>query len=286
MGPLPLESSVGLDEDVHIKIARWSAPATMLTFTRETQPRSRIHPSRYLDFDRAVLFDPTFTFADSTRVGNHPAVSPALGASTGDGKETLTDPNLSIAATGRTGFWRRIGAAACAGAFRTAFEARDLQHLLGPERGLFEGKAQLIAQIRTRFATAAAAATGEQITKIQTEKVTQDVGEVTKGRCVEATEALTRDCLVSESIVARSLVGVREDGIGLRSLLELLLCLLVARVPVGVKANGLLPIGGLDLGLRGVATDRKDLVVIALRCHLPGSSTSARWCPTLRPLAA
>ncbi len=145
----------------------------------------------------------------------------------------------------------------------------------------------MIAQIRARFAPAAAPSlAGEQVTEIDAKKIAQDVGEITEGRSVETTESLSGDPLVTESIVTRPLVRIRQDRVGFGSLLELLLGLLVTWVPVRVKAHRELSVGGLDLGLRGFPADRQDLVVIAFCRHFLVRSRSARRRPAPRPLAA
>jgi len=69
---------------------------------------------------------------------------------------------------------------------------------------------------------------------------------------------------VPEPVVARALVLVVEDLVGLRGLLELLLGLGISRIAVGVELQRLLPVGLLDLvGGRGLL-DAEDLVVVAL----------------------
>ena len=65
------------------------------------------------------------------------------------------------------------------------------------------------------------------------------------------------------AVVGRAALGVREDLVGLRGLLELLLGLRVVRVDVGVQLAGEPAEGLLDLGLVGVAADAEDLVGIA-----------------------
>jgi hypothetical protein len=70
---------------------------------------------------------------------------------------------------------------------------------------------------------------------------------------------------VAEGVVALALVGIAEDAVGLRRLLEALLGLLVPGVAVGVVLERELAVGGLHLLLGGVSGDPEDLVIVALR---------------------
>src|SRR5690606_25400143 len=69
---------------------------------------------------------------------------------------------------------------------------------------------------------------------------------------------------VAELVVAGLLVGVREHGVGLGRLLELLLGFLVARVLVGVVLERDLPVRALDLVRIRVPRDIQNFVVVAL----------------------
>ncbi len=68
---------------------------------------------------------------------------------------------------------------------------------------------------------------------------------------------------VTETVVLGALLGVREDLVGLRRLLERLLRLLAARVAVGVMLQGQLPVGLLDLFDRSAPVNPEHFVVIA-----------------------
>ena len=65
----------------------------------------------------------------------------------------------------------------------------------------------------------------------------------------------------AHGVVAGALLGVREDGVSLRDLLELLLCVRCL-VDVGVKLAGLLLEGLADVFCRGVLVDAEDCVVV------------------------
>ena len=100
----------------------------------------------------------------------------------------------------------------------------------------------------------------------------------------EATEAAcaTRSCK-SELVVLLTLLWVVEHVVGLSSLLELLLSLLVARVAVRVVFYGYLSIGLLYLVLRGALVNTKHLIVISF-CHFSISSFNFQFLIVLLPL--
>src|SRR5687768_6872974 len=79
-------------------------------------------------------------------------------------------------------------------------------------------------------------------------------------------EALSRAAnpRVSKAIVARALVGIAQDGVGLRRFLELFFGLDVALVAIGVEFQRQLAIRALDLLIGRGARDVENLVIIAL----------------------
>jgi hypothetical protein len=91
-------------------------------------------------------------------------------------------------------------------------------------------------------------------------------------------------------VVLSTLLGVGEDLIGLGSLLEALLGLLVALVLVGMVLYSLLAEGLLDLDFRGVAVNAQYLVVISFIAvrhndfldNATSSDPVMRRCPLLK----
>ena len=67
---------------------------------------------------------------------------------------------------------------------------------------------------------------------------------------------------MSEPVVARPLVAIGENRVGLGGLLEFLLSLLVALVAIGMVLKGQLAIRALDLLITGVFRHAEDLVVV------------------------
>ena len=101
------------------------------------------------------------------------------------------------------------------------------------------------------------------------EDVTEDVGE---GRedVAHVAEALTAHLArprVTEAVVEAALLGIAEDLVRLRGLLEPVLRRLVTGVAIGVQLHGELAVGALELGGVGGARDAQDLVVVPLLRH-------------------
>jgi hypothetical protein len=76
---------------------------------------------------------------------------------------------------------------------------------------------------------------------------------------------------VTELIVELPLLIVAEDLERFGALLEVLLGLGVAGVPIGVELHRLLAIGPLDVGRGGVARDPKNFIIIPFGGHRAGS---------------
>jgi hypothetical protein len=70
---------------------------------------------------------------------------------------------------------------------------------------------------------------------------------------------------VTKLLVAAALLGVAQDVVGLADLFELPLGRLIARVDIGVVLPRQLPVGPLDLLLRGTPAQAQDVIVVPLR---------------------
>src|SRR5579864_2378837 len=86
---------------------------------------------------------------------------------------------------------------------------------------------------------------------------------------------------VAVAVIALALIGVGEDFVGLGGLLEALLGLFIARIPVGMILQRLLAIRFLYLFQRSIALHTENFVKITLRRHRHGVSIVERL--RLRP---
>ena len=118
---------------------------------------------------------------------------------------------------------------------------------------------------------AAAAGTAEPA-KTAAEDVAEDIAQI--HAAAKAAEPAALACAIvgvhtgkAKLVVLGLLFGVGEHFIGLVGLLELLLCLFVARIQIRVVLFGYLAVSLFDLILRGALGNAQHLVVIALICH-------------------
>ena len=154
-----------------------------------------------------------------------------------------------------------LGAAAVAALARARVAERDL--LLHAERGVLERQRDHRAQVGAALRTVAA----RVAERTAAEEVAEDVAELAED-VLDVAEALprTRHAGVAETVVRRPLVGLAQDLIGLRRLLEALLGLRVAGITIGMQLEGELAVGALEVLLASRAIDPEHFVIVAL-CH-------------------
>jgi len=175
---------------------------------------------------------------------------------------------VALLAGAPAGWAGRAGAPFAAGS-RTGFTrdgARNAQTRLGAKGRLLERQLEIVAEVRAAVQVAAPpAAAAEHLP----EKVAEDVVDVPpEGKALGE----VRRPGVPEAIVGRALLGIGQDGVGLRALLEALLGLPVPRVLVGMVLEGELPEGGLEVSSGGIAGHPQDLVVVSLVGHQADST--------------
>ena len=185
----------------------------------------------------------------------------------------------------------RLGPRAAARfAGRVPREADDLHRAVG---GLDQVELDVAADVGALVDARRAAAAAEEIAE---ETLAEDVAEGAEdvGNVVELRRAAPFQAGVAVAVVPGPLLRMAEDLEGLGGLLELDHRLLVARIAVGVILQRELPVGLGDLGLRGVALDAQDFVVVAFfrhRCHgrvgerLPEYSIVPHTCHCLAEIA-
>src|SRR6185503_17418408 len=214
--------------------------------------------------------------------GHHAAGAVAAAAGAGHAEESLLERDLAPAAARRARAGRGAGRGPAALAGRARLGARDLDVGLGAEDRFLEAEVEVVAQVgaASRASTPAAERVAEA------EEVAQDVPEVREDRGIEAGRSAEPG--VAVGIVALPLLGVAEDAVRLRGLLEPVLGFLVAGVPVGMVLERQLPVGRLDLGIRRVPRHPEDLVIFACSSHFQQREsirqcvrrdTAAAWAP-------
>src|SRR5690606_1653977 len=98
----------------------------------------------------------------------------------------------------------------------------------------------------------------------ESEEVAEDVREVGEDVRVEARAALrARDAGMAELVVARTLLGIAEHGVGLGRFLEAFFRLRIVRIAIGVVLQREATVRTLDLPVISPARDAQDVVVVA-----------------------
>ena len=251
----------------------------MLPLAGKSEAGTRIDAGRHPNLDRALPLAPPLAPAVGAGIPDDAPRPAAVGTGASDGEEALAVLDLTAAAAHAAGDGTGPGGRARAAAGVAALEPRDAQLRLHSEGRLLERDPQVVSKIRAGAPAAAAGATAEA------EDVSQDVREVGEDRGVEA--AAGRSGLVPEAVVALPLVGIREHGVRVGRLLELLLGGAVARVAIGVVADGQLAIRRLDL-LQGCRTvEAQDLVVVtrhdASQAPPPAAASASAPASSSRP---
>ena len=194
----------------------------------------------------------------------------ALAATVGAGllhrEETLLHPDLARTATGSTAHRRTAAPRAAAVAFAAGLQRGHANLDRGAVDGVFQVDFEVVAQVGAALragAPAAPPATTEDIA----EHIAEDVAEARAAATEAAGAGLRVDPGMTELVVRRLLLRVRQHRVGLVGLLEALLGGLVARVAVRVVLHRDAAIGLLDLGLVRATLDAQYIVVISFR-HL------------------
>ena len=167
------------------------------------------------------------------------------------------------------GVGARRGAVALAGV--AGLVPRNLDVGLDALRRLLELDLEVVAKIGAalRAGASAAAAKAENVAE-----AAEDVLEAGELRRIEALRAAA-DAGVTEAVVARALVAVAEDGVGLGRFLEFLFGASCRPVAIRVELQRELAIRALDFLIGGGAGDLEDLVVVALAHDALATFTSA-----------
>src|SRR5439155_4610837 len=150
----------------------------------------------------------------------------------------------------RAGRGRRAGRRARALARHAVLLTRNLDRRFRAARRLFEGDLEVVAEIGAALRTAAAAAAEQVADAEDVAEIAEEILEPAERGGVEPAGAGGRaDARMAEPIVQPPLFIVREDRVGLRGFLELLLGGLVARIAVRVMLHRELAIRALDFRL-------------------------------------
>jgi hypothetical protein len=213
-----LEELVLAHVDDDVEIAGRAAKRSRFAFAGESEALTSGDARGNLHRELAMLLLGAGALAVRARLGDDLAGAAALAAGARDREEPLLVTQLAGAPALRAGRRGSAGSGAVAFAGLAGFVTRDLDMRLDALGRLLEFDFEVVTQIGAalRAGAAAAAAESEDVAE-----AAEDVFEARELRRVEALRAAA-DAGVAESIVARPLVGVAEDRVGLGRFLELL----------------------------------------------------------------
>ena len=235
---------------------------------RDPDPLAGLDPRRNLHLPGARAHGPSLPVALLAGRLGHPALAAAGGTGAGPHHLTEGDPGhlaqLAAAAARLAGPNRRsrLGAVAPAA---LAGRNRLHRHLARGSREHL-GEAHLHLRRDVAAARRPARPEPEQLAEQRvaaTEERGQHVLEAAEGVRARG-PAPGAQALVAEGVVGAAAVGVGEDLVGLRGLLELLLRLRVVPVDVGVELARQPAKRLLDLAVAGSPVHAEDLVVVPL----------------------
>src|SRR5690606_4664782 len=214
------EDGMVLDLEHHVEVAGDAAPRSGLALPLELEPRPGVHARRDLHGDAGLARDLAGARAVRALVHDDLPLALAGGAGAGDGEEALGEALRPAAPADAADLGARAGLGPRAFAGVAADGTGELQVELGPEGRLFEGDGPIDPEVGAPVARGAAARPAPEDLA---EDVAEDVAEAREALEIEAAEALAEGIgLVAEAVVLRPLFGIREAGVGLGRLLELL----------------------------------------------------------------
>jgi hypothetical protein len=220
-----------------VEVTGFAARNSGLALAAHAQSRAVIDARRNFQLDGLLAFDPAGTPAFRTGVRDDFARTAANVAGPIHTKKSLLKLELphSFAATA-AGRPRAFGRARP----RTGLTARHLGNLdarLTSVQDIGEVDSQVVPEVGAPLssATATAGATARAAEDIA-EKVIEEIAKIAEIAKITPRMTPTRSAhsSMTESVVARSLFGIGEDGVGLGDLFETLLGRRIVRIAVGV----------------------------------------------------
>src|SRR5882757_9751543 len=263
-----LEHLVLLDPDFHVQVARRPAIRARLALARQADPLSLVDAGRNADLEHLVALDAPVAVAGQARFRDHAPAAVAGRAGLLDREKPLGHPDRAGAAAGAAGLRLGAWARAAAAARFAVIPGRNADVGAKAACSLLQRDFHVVAQVgpaECAARTTAARAGPENVA----EDVAEGLGETTHAGTGRRPRVRI-DTSVTEAVVGRALLGIRQDFVGLLGLLELSLgvLVLVVRIAIRVVLHRELAIRLLDLLIGGVLGKAEDLVEIALG-HIP-----------------
>src|SRR6266568_9206913 len=257
-----LKNRMGLDLDLHVKIACRPAIDSGLAFARKTDAIAIVYAGGNLDRERFLFFHSRGAVAARAGLGDDLSGSVAFRARLLDGEKPLLHAHLAVPFTGRAG--SRLGPG-----FRprplpslAILVGRDANAGFSAVRCLLQRDLEVVTQVGSAVHRGAARA---RLVEDIAENIAERVGEARKARPSAGHARARIDTCVAVAVIGGPLAGVGQDLVGLFGLLEQLFGLRVVRIAIRMMLHREAPIRFLDDLLVGVAVDAQHFVVIPLR---------------------
>lgn len=263
IGAIALEHLGGLDLEEDVEVAVRSTVATGVAFASVADAVSRLYAGRDLDGDVADLSGLSLATALGAELVDALALSLAPWAGGLDSEQALGHADASGAAAGVAG--RDGGAGFSAVSFTPAAGggSRDFDDLLAAVDRVLERDPESHLEVGASRGCVGVA----RAPSAESEEIREDVSEIREDVVHVGARAGAADALVPELVVHATLLVVAEDGVRLRTLLELLFGDGVPRVSVGVVGHREAAIRLLDVAGRCVPLDTEHVVVVSFVRH-------------------
>jgi hypothetical protein len=261
---LALEEGVLFDVQDNIQIAGWTSERARFAQAAETNSRAVLHSRGHLSLDHALAQQAAFAFTLRAGIGDYAPRALAGWAGSSDAEEALLIPHLTAPIARPAGHRSFAGCRTVPAASVARLVAAYIHLLIGAEDRLLKFEMQVFAKVGSALgAAAAASALAEHVA--ETENVAEDVAEILEDGGIESgwTSAAPAHAGMSEAVIQRSLLAVREDCVRFRDLFELVFRLRIIRIAVRMIRHRKLAVSALDFNLGGRAGDTEDFVKIA-----------------------
>ena len=147
----------------------------------------------------------------------------------------------------------------------TSFVPPNFDLLLSSEYRFVEFQVEVFAKIGSTLGPAAAPASAASENITEAKKVPEDIPEILEDGGVKARRASTASAhtSVSEAVIERSFLAVRQNRVRLGDLLELVFRVGIVRIAIRMVRHRQLSVGALDLGIGGRTCDPEHFVIVA-----------------------
>jgi len=248
VGAVAGEDGMLADMDHDVEIPGGGSAQAGFTIAAGAQTGTVLDSGGNLQFNACRGFAAAVAAADFARMVEGLAGSVAAGAGLGDLEKATRSNHLAASAAGRASMEARAGSAAGSSAGGAMARLADFDFFFDTVGGFLEFDFQIVAEVRAPRLVRAAVSSSEKVLENSPSARAEDLAKQIE-RIVESgarTGARTLKCGISVAVVSSALVGIGENVIGLRNLLETLLRLRVTRIAVRMLLHGELAIGDFD----------------------------------------